>query len=256
MTRHDRHRDRGRDHERRSDEQPRRHEEADFIVGVTEAACRTIADSLHFLHRFERETVGESRGQAERPERRGASTGDILFDMARLGLEIHEKLLDMNFQFYERLFDRLRTSRPGWEPSTGTTGVPIEIQRQKLCLSGRQGDDLTGTFHVLNPTRRRLHLRLYIEDFHEIDAQGNARLCVNSRAWCSLSAIELELPPSSGHEITATVKSSSISPGRYRGAIFVEATDSNYRDSEILLELQVHPSVDKAGDGDEGGCAT
>ena len=249
MTRSNRHHGRGRD---RSEGEYRRHDEADFIVGVTEATCRTIADSLHFLHRFEQETARKGGGRAGGPERDGPSTGDILFDMARLGLEMHERLLDMNFQFYERLFDRLRTARPGWEPPPGSLGVPLEIQHEKLCLSGSQGDDLTGTFYVLNPTRRRLQLRIYAGDFRMIDAQGKAHPQENSRAWCSPSPDTVELLPGSGHEITVTVKSKDISPGRYRGAVFVEATCSDYDASEIQLELQIRPARAVADPSKEG----
>jgi hypothetical protein len=226
--------------------------EADLILGIEDTVFASAAQGLHLMHKLQE---AGRQGQAREEAAGDASgTGDLLFDLLRLHVEMQQKRIELGFRFVDGIFDLLEQ-----RSSRGPRG---EAPRTKLCLSGTMDQPrLTGTFSLMNATAQPLAVTLAAHPFQQDDGTTLA----GSAAWCTLTPASATIAPGDQLEVTVQVSpaafpaaspatnpavTAAVTPAVsvYRSVIDVQRASGSLH-ADLLLEVRLSPlsSVSPSG---------
>jgi hypothetical protein len=210
-------------------------EQANFLDSARAVAIDVIVEALADAHRIKRlrdddaEQAAENDGGDPTPRlsvETGPTTGDVLFDFARLQLDIVERVLRFQRKHREVLFERLRLS-PSRRHHSGTTP-------DALLLEGDVGKDTTGTIVVENRGSKPAQVSV---DLSELRTRTGGTPVFADVLFSPTSPFVL--PADSEVRVTVTVTiGPSFEPGlRYRGHLQVVIAGGDKR--SIPLRIQI-----------------
>ena len=213
-------------------------EQAEFLDHARGVAIDAIVEALADVHRVKRlrddeaeRRAGFDRGDAS-PRisvETGASLGDVLFNLARLQLDIFNRVLHFQRKHRDLLFDRLR-SAPG---RSGCMGTP-----DALLLEGALGTKVRGTFVVENRGSASAQVSVSLSTLR---GRASAPVLVDAE-FAPASPFDLQADSELELSVEVDLDASSFEAGcRYRGHVQIVIAGGTKQSIPLRIDVARAP---------------